>query len=60
MVSIARFEPSYRTLSWTYADRYCDVVHKIASDGAYLPLLIPLNGPAYSGNEEPLSVLLMA
>jgi hypothetical protein len=32
--------------------RHCDVVHKTVSDGAYLPLLIPSNGPVYSGNEE--------
>jgi hypothetical protein len=45
MVSIARFAPSYRTVTWSYVDRDCDVVHKIRPEGAYLPLLIPLNGP---------------
>ena len=54
MVSNTGFAPSHRTLTWTYGDRDCDVVHKIGFDGAYLPLLIPLNGPANSGNEEPL------
>ena len=54
MASITGFAASHRTLTWVYVDEDCDVVHIIRAEGAYLPLLMALNGPVNSGNEEPL------